>query len=201
MRKRNTFAVLVTVRAMVALWLSVPLVPVTVTLKVPAAAVLDALKVTVLVPVVETGLKLAVTPAGRPLAASATAPLKPFTGLTMIVLLPFAPCATERVAGLAVKEKSGCGVPVTVKLTALLVTPLTETVTFTAPAAILGTVTLSEVELAAVTMPVAVPNLTVLAFAVALKFVPVMVMDAPGAADVGLIELMVGAVEPPPRGN
>src|SRR5215470_15751621 len=160
-----------TVKALVALWLSVPLVPVTVTLAVPVVAVLDALKVTVLVPVVEAGLKLAVMPAGKLPAARATAPVKPFTRPTVMVLLPDAPCATERVAGLAVKEKSGGGVPVTVKLTALLATPLTETVTFTAPAAMFGTVTVSDVALAAVTVPVADPNATVFAFAVALKFV------------------------------
>jgi hypothetical protein len=88
-------------------WLSVPLVPVTVTLNVPEVAVLDAVKVTVLVPVVEAGLKLAVTPAGRPLAVRATVPEKPFTGATVIVLLPVAPWLTERLAGFADSEKSG----------------------------------------------------------------------------------------------
>jgi hypothetical protein len=97
----------VTVREIVAVWLKVPLVPVTVTLAVPVAAVLEAVKVRVLVPVVEAGLKLAVTPAGKPLAARATEPLKPFSGLTVMVLLPDAPWATERLVGLADSEKSG----------------------------------------------------------------------------------------------
>src|SRR5882672_5909613 len=87
--------------------------------------------------------------------------------------------------------------PVTVKLTALLALPATETVTFTAPAAILGTVTVREVAPAALTVAVADPNVTVLALAVALKFVPVIVTDAPGAAEAGLIALMVGAGPPP----
>src|SRR5579872_6910839 len=86
----------------------------------------------------------------------------------------------------------------TVKLAALLAVPPTDTVTFTAPAAMLGTVTVSEVAVAAVTVPAADPNVTVFAFAVVLKFEPVMVTDAPGRAEVGLIEVMVGAVEPPP---
>ena len=97
----------VMVRAMLTVWLSVPLVPVTVTLAVPVAAVLEAVKVTVLVPVVEAGLKLAVTPAGKPLAARATVPVKPFSGLTVMVLLPDAPWATERLVGFADSEKSG----------------------------------------------------------------------------------------------
>ena len=67
---------LVTVRAMVAVWLSVPLVPVTVMVADPSVAVLEAVNVKVLVEVVDAGLKLAVTPAGSPLAARATVPEK-----------------------------------------------------------------------------------------------------------------------------
>jgi hypothetical protein len=37
------------------------------------------------------GLKDAVTPAGRPLAVSATAPVKPLIGVTVIALAPAAP--------------------------------------------------------------------------------------------------------------
>jgi hypothetical protein len=97
----------VTVRAMVVVCVKDPLVPVTVTLAAPVAAVLEAVKVRVLVPVVDAGLKLAVTPAGKPLAASETLPLKPFSGLTVMVLLPDAPWATVRLVGLADSEKSG----------------------------------------------------------------------------------------------
>jgi len=94
------------------LWLREPLVPVAVTLAVPTVAVLETVKVNVLLPVVDAGLKLAVTPAGNPLAARATVPENPFTGATVIVLLPVAPCATDRVAGLADNVKSG--LPLTV---------------------------------------------------------------------------------------
>jgi hypothetical protein len=81
----------VIVSVMLAVWLRFPLVPVTVTVAAPTVAVLEAVKVTLLVPVVDAGLKLAVTPVGRPLAASATVPLNPFEGATVIVLLPVAP--------------------------------------------------------------------------------------------------------------
>lgn len=77
-------------------------------------AVLDAVNVSVLVPAVEAGLKLAVTPAGKLLAASATVPPNPFKGPTVKVLVAVAPCATEMLAGFALSEKSGL-VPVTVK--------------------------------------------------------------------------------------
>ena len=96
--------------------MSVPLVPVTVTLTVPVAAVLEAVKVSVLLPVVEVGLKLAVTPAGKPLALRATLPVNPPEGVTVTVLLPLPPCATDTVAGLADKEKSGVCTTVTFKL-------------------------------------------------------------------------------------
>ena len=97
----------VTVREIVVVCVKDPLVPVTVTLAVPVAAVLEAAKVTVLVPVVDAGLKLAVTPVGKPLATRATVPVKPFSGLTVMVLLLDAPWATERLVGLADSEKSG----------------------------------------------------------------------------------------------
>jgi hypothetical protein len=108
----------VTVRAIVVVWLRVPLVPVTVTLTVPVVAVLEAVKVTVLAPVVDVGLKLAVTPEGKPLALSATLPVNPPDGVTFTVLVPVAPWAT--VALVADREKSGVCAAVTVKLTVVV---------------------------------------------------------------------------------
>jgi hypothetical protein len=105
----------VTVRAIVVVWLRVPLVPVTVTLAAPVVAVLEAVKVTVLVPVVDVGLKLAVTPEGRPLALRATLPVNPPEGFTVTVLVPVAPWVT--VALVADRENSGFGGTVTFKLT------------------------------------------------------------------------------------
>jgi hypothetical protein len=66
----------VTVSAIVALAVSVPDVPVMVTVAVAAAAVPDAVNVTLRA--VPAGPKAAVTPAGSPEAARATVPLKPF---------------------------------------------------------------------------------------------------------------------------
>src|ERR1700743_2724287 len=81
----------VTVKLMVAVCERVPLTPVTVMVAAPRVAVLDAVKVSVLVPVVEAGLNAAVTPAGNPLAVRATMPVNPPDGVTVIVLLPVVP--------------------------------------------------------------------------------------------------------------
>ena len=87
---------------------SVPLTPVTVTVVVPRVAVLEAVKVMMLVaPVADAGLNAAVTPAGRPLALKATAPVNPPERVIPIVLVPLAPTATLRLAGLADRVKSG----------------------------------------------------------------------------------------------
>ena len=54
-----------------------PEVPVTITLPVPIVALELAVNVRMLAPVVETGLKDAVTPLGRPDATSLTLPVNP----------------------------------------------------------------------------------------------------------------------------
>jgi hypothetical protein len=71
-----------------AVWESVPLVPVIVRLNVPAVVEVVVVTVIVLVPappVMGDGLKLAEAPAGRPLAARLTAPVKPFRAATVTV--------------------------------------------------------------------------------------------------------------------
>ena len=85
--------------------------PVTVTVEEPVAAVLDAASVRVLVPVVEAGEKLAVTPLGKPLALNATLPVNPPASETVIVLWPLAPCAMLRLVGEADRLKSGVEPP------------------------------------------------------------------------------------------
>jgi len=62
--------------AIVSLLETLPEVPVMVTVDVPAAAVFAAEKVTTLLPAVAAS-NVAVTPAGKPEAASATVPLNP----------------------------------------------------------------------------------------------------------------------------
>jgi len=84
-----------------------------VTFAVPAVAVLDAVKVKVLVPVVDAGLKGADTPADKAPTLSATLPLNPPEGVTVTVLAPVPPWAT--LAFVADKEKSGGRTTVTVK--------------------------------------------------------------------------------------
>jgi hypothetical protein len=76
-----------TVRVTVVLWVKDPLTPCTVIGYVPLAADADAVKVSVEVPdpEIEDGAKDAVTPEGSPVAESATLPLKPPTGDTVIV--------------------------------------------------------------------------------------------------------------------
>ncbi len=76
-----------------------PETPVTVTLKVPRAAVLLAVSVNVLVLAVLLGFNDAVTPLGRPDADKLTLPLKPFCGVTVMVLVPFVPWSTLRLLG------------------------------------------------------------------------------------------------------
>src|SRR5262245_51195350 len=104
-RKRCVYALTsrggLTVRLIGTVRVSPPPVPVTVTDEVPVAAVAEAASVTtLLLAVVEAGLKVAVTPAGRPLAVNATAPVKLVRAI-VIVLVPLAPWTPVRAVGLA----------------------------------------------------------------------------------------------------
>jgi len=85
----------VTVSVSVAVWVTPPPVAVTVTVAVPAVAVLLAESVSVELPLpgaaIEAGLKLAVTPEGKPEAENDTAALKPPLTVVEMVLLPEAP--------------------------------------------------------------------------------------------------------------
>jgi len=87
-------AVIVSVRG--ALSTVVPLVPDTVTVAAPTVAVLEAVNVSVLPadPDTELGLKLAVTPVGRPLTPKVTAPVKPLIEDTVMLLAAVVPCIT-----------------------------------------------------------------------------------------------------------
>ena len=83
----------------VVVLVKLPDVPVTVTVTVPVAAVLLAVSVNVLVLAVLLGLNDAVTPLGTPDANKLTLPLKPFCGVTVMVLPPLAPCAIVKLFG------------------------------------------------------------------------------------------------------
>ena len=101
-----------TVSAMVVVAVSVPEVPVMVTVDNPAVAVLLAANVTTLELADEAGLNVAVTPAGRPDAANETEPANGLTSVTAIVSVALAPCANVRLAGEA--ERLKLPMPVTV---------------------------------------------------------------------------------------
>jgi hypothetical protein len=97
-----------TVRPIVAVRVIPPPVPVIVTVAGPVVAVLEAVKVSVLLfPVVEAGLKAAVTPLGKPLAVRATLLVNPPLRAIAIVELPLAPLVSVRVVGLDASEKVG----------------------------------------------------------------------------------------------
>jgi hypothetical protein len=89
----------VTVRVIVVVFVKVSDVPVMVTVTVPVVAALLAVSVNVLVVVVGLGLNDAVTPLGRPEADKLTLPLKPFCGVTLIVLVPLPPCVIVKLVG------------------------------------------------------------------------------------------------------
>ena len=82
-----------------AVFVKLPDVPVTVTVTAPVVAVLLAVKVSVLLLAVLVGLNDAVTPLGRPDADKLTLPLKPFCGVTVMVLVPVVPCAIVKLFG------------------------------------------------------------------------------------------------------
>ena len=79
--------------------IKLPDVPVMVTDAVPVAAVLLAVRVNVLVLAVLLGLNDAITPLGRPDADKLTLPVKPFCGVTVMVLTPLAPCTIDKLFG------------------------------------------------------------------------------------------------------
>src|SRR5262245_19477143 len=125
------------VRLIAVVRVRLPPVPVTVTVAAPRVAVLEALKVSVLlVPVVDGGLKPAVTPLGNPLALKATLLVNPFRRAKVIALVPLAPRLTVRLVGLADSVKSGFCTWPTVRLIVVVWVrppPVPVTVTLAAP--------------------------------------------------------------------
>jgi hypothetical protein len=102
----------VTVRLIVVVSVRLPEMPVTVTVAVPVDAVALAVNVRVLVLVAGLGVNAAVTPFGNPDAASVTLPENPLDGVMVIVLVPWLPCSTLKLLGLADSVKLGAGVTV-----------------------------------------------------------------------------------------
>jgi hypothetical protein len=104
-------AVALTVRATVVVAVRLPEVPVMVTVDVPVVAVLLAVSVSTLVPVVGFVPNAAVTPLGRPDAASVTLPLNPPASVTVMVLVPLPPCVIDRLLGESESVKLGVADP------------------------------------------------------------------------------------------
>lgn len=82
--------------------------PVTVTVKVPVAAVPVADRVKTLLEVAGFVLNEALTPFGKPDAVRETLPLKPFRGLIEMVVEAEVPCRIVRLDGEAESRKLGC---------------------------------------------------------------------------------------------
>jgi hypothetical protein len=86
----------------VAEWDRVPLVPVTVTVYVPAGPEHDKVEVCEAPRTTLVGLRVQVKPAGETVDVSATVPVKPFTGVTVMVDVAVAPANALTAVGLAV---------------------------------------------------------------------------------------------------
>src|SRR5260370_1867679 len=116
----------VTVNAMVAACTRVPLVPTMEMLVVPVGVLAWAVKFTTMVPLALTdnGLKLALTPVGRPLAERDTLPLKPKSEATVMLLVGFMPAAMLMLAGGADTEKSGLPTTGRLNVVVLVIVPL-----------------------------------------------------------------------------
>ena len=93
----------------VVVFVRLPELPVIVTGNVPTAAVLAAVRVTVLVVAVALGLNEAVTPAGKPEADKLTLPLKPNCGVTVMVFVPLLPWVMVMLLKEVESEKFGEG--------------------------------------------------------------------------------------------
>lgn len=95
-----------------AVFVKLPDIPVTVTVEVPVAAVLVAMRVSE-APVAFV-VRADVTPLGNDDTVKLTVPVKPFTGVVVIVVEPplGSPCVIDTLVGAAARLKFGTGEPV-----------------------------------------------------------------------------------------
>src|ERR1700728_1942886 len=119
-------AVALTVKAIEVVAVRLPEVPVIVTVAAPVVAVALAVSVSTLVPVVGFVPNAAVTPLGRPDAASVTLPVNPFLSVTVIVLVPLLPWVTDRLLGESESVKLAVAVAFTVRETVVVAVRLPE---------------------------------------------------------------------------
>jgi hypothetical protein len=88
--------------------------------KVPRAAVLLAVNRAVLVAVAGSGVKVTVTPLGKPEADRETLPEKPFEGVMLTVVDTLEPRRTDKLLGEADKLKLPAAGEVTVRVTVVV---------------------------------------------------------------------------------
>ena len=110
--ERLKFGPEVTVKEIVVVLVRFAQTPLIITVNVPSAAVALAVRVSVLLPAVPAGLKEAVTPLGRLEADKLTVPLKPLSGLMLMVLVAVFPWTALKLFGEAVKVKVPAGLTV-----------------------------------------------------------------------------------------
>ena len=128
-----------TVRAIAVAFDRLPEAPVMVTVAAPVIAVLLAVSVSVLVVVAGFVLNDAVTPLGKPDADKLTLPLKPFCGVTVIVLVPAVPCVIVKLLGDDESVKFAAGARLTVRAIAVAFDKLPEVpVMVTVPAPVVA---------------------------------------------------------------
>ena len=101
---------------------SAPLVPVTVTVVVASGVLADVVSVTVLVHVGvhEGAAKLAVVPAGNPLALKLTAAAVPETNVAVTMLVVPLPWTTDTFPPLLIEKSNAGGGAVTVSVTVVV---------------------------------------------------------------------------------
>ena len=99
----------ITVKPTVVELVKLPDMAVTVRVAVPVVAVLLAKRVSVLEPEAGLGLNNAVTPLGKVERDKVTLLVKPFSGVTAIVVAPLPPCGTLKLLGDADSVKFGPG--------------------------------------------------------------------------------------------
>jgi len=105
-----------TVKAMVVLAVRLPEVPLMVIVAEPTVAELLAVSVSTLLPLAGLVANAAVTPVGKPDAASVTLPVKPLSLFTVMVDFPDVPCATDSEVDDVASVKLGAGLTVSVTL-------------------------------------------------------------------------------------
>jgi len=98
-----------TVSVTVVVCVKDPLVPVIVTVGLPAGVVVAVVIVSVegVPAVIDVGLNVPVAPLGNPLTLKPTLPLNPFNAPTLTVYVVLPPGTTVCVAGVALRLKSG----------------------------------------------------------------------------------------------